>query len=247
VARGKHVVDAVVGCSAAGCHGPDLGGGKPLAMGPLGEFDAPNITPSGVQAAYSDGELGRLIRHGVKKDGRSLRMMPAQDFCWLSDSDLAAVVSYLRTVPAVDRPNGVVKVGLLGKVLDRRGAFSLDIARRIDHEKPDLAPPPSPTPAYGKYLAHMCTGCHGEHLSGGPIPGAPSNLPTPLNLTPDPSGLAGWTYEDFDALLTKGVRKNGKKLDPFMPIESFGRMDETEKKALFAELQALPPTPFGNR
>jgi hypothetical protein len=69
----------------------------------------------------------------------------------------------------------------------------------------------------------------------------------PLNLTPDPTGLAGWSYEDFDKLLVKGIRKNGKTLDPFMPIAAFGQMDETEKRAMFVYLMALPPLPLGGR
>lgn len=32
-----------------------------------------------------------------------------------------------------------------------------------------------------------------------------------------------------------------------MPFEAFAKMNETEKKALFAYLRTLPPTPFGNR
>jgi hypothetical protein len=72
-------------------------------------------------------------------------------------------------------------------------------------------------------------------------------MPVPLNITPDATGLKGWSYEDFDRLLVAGVKKNGKKLDPFMPISGIGKMDETEKKALWAYLQRLPPLPFGGR
>ena len=109
------------------------------------------------------------------------------------------------------------------------------------------APPPTPTAVYGKYLAMACTGCHGDHFSGGKIPGTPPDFPPPLNLTPDKTGLAGWTYEDFDKLLTTSIRKNGEKLKPFMPVEAFGKVNDTEKHALFAYLQTLPPVPYGNR
>jgi hypothetical protein len=111
VARGKHVSDALAACSVRDCHGPDLGGGRALDAGPLGVFAAPNVTL--VAQAYSDGELARLLRYGVKKDGRSLRFMPVQDFAWLADADLIALVSYIRSLPVVDRPAGVMKVGIL--------------------------------------------------------------------------------------------------------------------------------------
>jgi hypothetical protein len=176
-----------------------------------------------------------------------VRFMPVQDFNWLPDHDVAAMVSYLRTVPSVDRPNGVITVKTLGKILDRRGKLVFDVARQVDHKNVEIAPAPSPTKEYGKYVTRLCSGCHGEHLSGGRLPGAPSDLPIPLNLTPDATGLKDWTYADFDKLLTEGVRKNGKKLDPFMPIEAFGRMDETEKRAMYEYLTSLAPAPMGGR
>lgn len=245
LARGRHLVESVAACATRDCHGADLGGGKTLEMGPLGTLTGPNVTQ--MAALYNDAELARLVKHGIKKDGRSLRFMPVQDFNWMSDSDVAAIVSYVRTVPPVDRANGPMQIGLLGKVLDRRGEFIFDVARRIDHARVESAPAPAPNAEYGKYVVRMCTGCHGEHLSGGAIPGAPPSVPIPLNLTPDESGLKGWTYADFDKLLTTGVRKNGKQLDPFMPIQAFGKMDDTEKHALWAALESIPPAPFGGR
>src|SRR5207237_576852 len=134
-----------------------------------------------------------------------------------------------------------------GKFLDRMDAIPLDIARRIDHEHPDLAGAPEPTAAYGRFLAKGCTGCHGKRFSGGPIPGAPSNLPKPLNLTPHETGLKDWTFEDFDKLLSTGVRKNGSALNPFMPLDAIGQLDPVERRALWEYLRTLPPLPLGNR
>ncbi len=247
LARGQHLAESVAPCLNSDCHGGDLGGGKVMDVGPLGKFSAPNVSMGGLGAAYSDGELFRLLRHGVKKDGRSVRFMPAQEFGWLSDADVIAIISYLRTLPAVQKPNGPFEVGTLAKVLDRHDMVVLDVARRIDHDHPELAPAPEPTAVYGRHLAKLCKGCHGDNLSGGPIPGAPPDFPVPLNLTPDATGLKGWAFEDFNRLLTQGMRKNGKKLDPFMPISAYGKLDETEKKALWAYLTTLQPRPFGGR
>lgn len=247
IARGDHLVHSLAGCGVADCHGADLGGGHVVDIGPVGKLAAPNITGAGLGAGYSDGELARIVRHGIKKDGRSVRLMPAQDLTWLPDSDVVAIVSYLRTVPDVDRPNGATVVGTLGKVLDRQGKFPWDVARMIDHTKVESAPAPEPTAAYGSYVGRLCRGCHGDHASGGPIPGAPPSLPVPLNLTPDATGLGDWTYADFDKLMKTGVRKSGRKLDPFMPVDSWKNLDDTEMHALWAYLRTLPPTPFGNR
>ena len=248
IARGDHLVHSMAGCSIGDCHGADLGGGKVVDIGPVGHMVAPNITGAGLGAAYSDGELARIIRHGVKKDGCTVRLMPSQDLTWLPDSEVVAIVSYIRSVPSVDRPNGATVVGTLGKVLDRQGKFPWDVARRIDHAKVETPPAPEPTTAYGSYLGRLCKGCHGEeHLSGGPIPGAPPSIPVPLNLTPDATGLGDWTFDDFDKLMKTGVRKNGRKLDPFMPVESWKNFDDTEMHALWSYLRTLPPTAFGNR
>jgi len=247
IARGNHLVHSMAGCGVTDCHGADLSGGKVTDIGPVGKMCAPNITGASLGAAYSDGELARIIRHGIKKDGRSVRLMPSQDLTWLPDSEVVAIISYLRTVPSVDKPNGATVVGTLGKILDRQDKFPWDVARRIDHTKVETPPAPAPDAAYGAYLGRLCSGCHGEHLSGGPIPGAPPSIPVPLNLTPDATGLGDWTFADFDKLMKTGVRKSGRTLDPFMPVESWKNFDDTEMQALWAYLRTLPPTKFGNR
>lgn len=246
LARGKHLAESVGACATADCHGTDLGGGKTLDMGPLGTLAGPNLS-NGLLTAYSDGELARLIQYGVKRDGRSVRLMPVQDFNWLPQADLVALISYLRGIPAVDRENGKIEVKPLAKILDRRNEIIFDVARRTSAAKLDSAPAPSPTAEYGRFLARLCMGCHGEGLGGGRIPGAPPSLPIPSNITPHETGLAGWTYEDFLTLLNTGRRKNGLALNPFMPYEAWAKFDDVEKKALWAYLQTVPPRPFGQR
>jgi hypothetical protein len=247
LARGKHLALSVAPCANTDCHGPDLAGGKLIEMGPLGTMAGPNVTEAGLGASYTDGELGRLVRHGIKKDGRSVRFMPARDFNWMPESDVVAVISYVRSLPSVERPNRSTHVGTIGKILDRMDQLPMDIARRMDHSHIERAPAPAPTAEYGRFIARACDGCHGKTLSGGRIPGAPASFPTPLNITPHETGIKGWTYEDFERLLTQGIRKNGKAIDPFMPIDAYANFDEVEKRALFAHLMTLPPTPFGGR
>jgi mono/diheme cytochrome c family protein len=247
IERGKHLAESLGGCAITDCHGPSLAGGHVKEVGPLGSIGAPNITPAGVAKEYSDGELARLILHGLKRDGRSITFMNAQDFTWWPDEDVQGVISYVRSVAPVEGPGARPQLGALAKILDRRNIFVADVARRIDHEHRPSAPKPEPTAVYGAFVGKICLGCHGETLSGGPIPGAPPSLPVPLNLTPHDTGLHGWTYDDFDKLLTTGIRKNGKKIDPFMPVEALAKMNDTEKHALWAYLGSVPPKPFGGR
>jgi mono/diheme cytochrome c family protein len=248
IARGKHLTESIGGC--VGCHGADLGGKRGDPMGPLGVAYPPNLTSGkgGVGSRYTDGQLARVIRDGIKADGRSVRFMPAQDLSWWPDTDLVALVSYLRSLPPIDRASPASSVGLAGKLLDRLGKLPIDIARHIDHVAPRAkALTATATRAYGKYLARSCASCHGPGLSGGRIPGAPAKLAVPANITPHETGIKRYTEADFMRLLDTGKKPNGTPLDPFMPIAALRAMNDTERRALFAYLMSLPPTPFGRR
>jgi mono/diheme cytochrome c family protein len=248
VGRGRHLAESLGGC--LGCHGSAFQGQEIDDLGPIGVIRAPNLTTGngGVGNNYTDGELARAIKHGIGNDGQTLRFMPSPDFNWWPESDLTAIVSFIRSLPPVDNEVQPTHIGVLGKILTQFGVFELLVARDINHEAaPEDVPEPESSERYGEFLARSCVGCHGENMSGGPIPGAPSSLPVPLNLTPHETGLGGWTEEVFVATLNTGVRPDGTPLDPFMPFKSLGAMNETEKAALWAFLQSLPPLEFGNR
>jgi hypothetical protein len=245
LARGMHLAESVAPCSAQPCHGPDYGGGDRIEMGPVATLVGPNVTRS--MPSYTDGELARLLRHGIKRDGRSVVFMPVQDFGWLPDDDLAALVSYLRTVAPSDRSPAPSAIKTLGKVLDRKDKLVFDVARRIDHTAGARPKGATPTVEYGRFLAMGCQGCHGEGFSGGPLPGAPSTMAIPLNLTPHETGIKDYTFDDFNKLLNEGIRRNGKHLDPLMPFQAYAKFDDIERRALWAFLRSLPPRPFGGR
>jgi hypothetical protein len=247
LARGNHLAHTIAPCAVSDCHGKDLGGGKTTDIGPIGTLAAPNITSAALGAVYNDGELARIIEHGLKKDGRGVRFMSSHEFNFIPESDLIAVISWLRTQPPVNRPSPPMRIGTLGKVLDRLDKIPIDVARRIDHAKIEKAPPPTPTVAYGRFIGRLCTGCHGNDLSGGPIPGAPPEMAIPLNLTPHATGLGGVSFEGFKKTMQTGVRRDGRKLDPMMPVEAFGQFDDTEMQALYTYLMSLPGREFGGR
>ncbi len=243
IARGQHLAESIGAC--IDCHAKDLGGKIMADMGPLGIIYTSNISGGG---DYTDAELARVLRDGIKRDGTGLVFMPSQDFRWWPDEDVAAVISWLRTQPKVDRAKGPTRIGVLGKVLDRRDLIPIDIARRIDHTKaPATAPEPSASVAYGQFLGKLCQGCHGPSLSGGPIPGAPPSMPIPTNLTPHDTGLKKYSEADFYKTITTGVRPDGSKLAAMMPIATLAAMNDVEKKALWMFLQSVPAKPFGGR
>lgn len=250
LARGKHLAESIGNCIE--CHGREMGGKDGQDMGPIGRVHAPNLTmgKGGVGADYTDGELARAVRDGLRADGTTLLYMPSQDFRWWPREDLEALVSYIRSRPPIDYEPPPNRVGMLGKVLDRTDALALDMARRIDHASDSPLVEslnPTPTVGYGANLALLCKGCHGHGLSGGKIPGTPSSIPIPTNLTPHETGLKDWSYERYLTLLNEGKKADGSDLDPFMPFTTLRAMTDIEKQALWAYLQALEPTEFGNR
>jgi len=76
----------------------------PLPGSPDGTPDsvAANITSDSAAGigAWSDGEVGRAITHGIARDGHSLKQPMAFAFyAGLKQADLADIIAYLRTVP----------------------------------------------------------------------------------------------------------------------------------------------------
>jgi mono/diheme cytochrome c family protein len=248
LARGRHLAESLGGCHA--CHGDNLGGAPGDDMGPVGQMGAPNLTRGrgGVGSIYTDGQIARAVRHGIGSDDRTLIFMPSHEFSWWPQDDLTALVSYVRSVPPVDNEQVGASVGLLGKLLHQFGTMTLTTAELVDHHAdPEDVPAPEPTARYGRFLARSCMGCHGERLSGGRIPGAPSSIPAPTNLTSHATGLATWTVDDFISLLETGVRPDGTRVDSFMPTKATGAMNDVEKRALWAYLRSIEPLELGNR
>ncbi len=63
------------------------------------------------------------------------------------------------------------------------------------------------------------------------------------NLTPDESGLANWTLEQFGKALRQGKSKgmdNGRMLMPPMPWQNYVNMNDDDLVAIFAYLQSIP-------
>lgn len=220
----------------AGCHGENLGGTPFFEDPALGRIPASNLTSGkgGVAAAYGDADWVRAIRHGVKRDGKPILIMPAEAFYWFSDDDLGTIIAYLKTVPPIDNDLGGYSVTPLAHVLLAAGALGNSLtAEIIDHGGPRLpAPSPAVTAAYGEYLMKTggCQGCHSASLAGAQ-PSEPG-APFAPNLTPG-GNLGKWTEADFlTALRTQKSR--------FMPFEGIGRMSDDELKALWLYLQSLP-------
>lgn len=230
----------------ADCHGDGLTG-RVLAEGAaIGRLVPPNLTNGRAPRALTDQEWERAVRHGVRADGRALRIMPSHEFTQITDADLAAIVAYARHLPGSTAPLPSTEIGPLIKALDVAGLVDAYPASLIDHETPHAAQlAATPTPAYGKYMASTCTGCHGTGLSGGKIPGTPPEFPPAANITP--AGIGHYTLDDLTRLLRTGVRPDGSHVNDGMPWKFTRSLDDTEIAAIYAYLKTVSPREYGHR
>ncbi len=253
IARGKHLVTSAAHC--ADCHSttntdsllklgqePVLSGGVAFNL-PVGTIYSANITSDSTYGIgrYSDAEVARVLRYGVRPDGKAVfDFMPFHN---ISDADLSAILSYVRTQKPVAIPKPANQLNIAGKVVN---AF---LVKPVGPSEPIAATvTPDTTAAYGKYLVlnvGNCSGCHtkhsisgtptGELLAGGGL--MPNGMITP-NLTPDSTGrLFGWSQQTFINRFHMG------KLNPKseMPWNSFQRMNDNELKAIYNYLQTVKP------
>lgn len=234
------------GC--ADCHGAQ-GAGKTVVSDGAMLVVAPNISPGehSVTRHYSAADWVRTVRHGVKPDGTPLMIMPSDDYNRLSNDDMAALLAYLSTLPPVPGRAAVLQLPLPLKALYGVGVIK-DAAERIDHRHPPSTPVAAAvTVAHGAYVANVCIGCHGPQLAGGKILGAPPNWPASARLAPG-KGSAMLRYvsaDQFVQTMRCGKRPDGSPISKVMPFESLSQMNDTDLRALYVYLKALPPAPDG--
>ncbi|KAA9009273.1 c-type cytochrome [Histidinibacterium aquaticum] len=252
--RGRYLVEGPAGCG--NCHTP-LGPEGPLMdqalAGRLVEETpaftaiADNITPGGAVADWSDAELARAIREGIRPDGSVIGPpMPIVLYRGLSDDDVMSMVMYLRTVPAVENDAG-------------DSTYNMPLPPAYGPPIETVAhPQEGPTAEYGEYLAGPvahCMECHTTFGEMGPMFdthwGAggyefhgPWGVSVASNLTTHPEdGLADWSDEDLAQMITQGVRPDGTPMMPPMPYGHFANMTDEDVQAVVAYLRTLPPLP----
>jgi cytochrome c553 len=247
VARGSHLVNALYGCGE--CHGANFGGGTMVDDPAIGRLLGPNLTlgTGSRTLKYTAADWDRMVRHGVKPNGQG-SPMPSADFFAMSDRELSDVVSYIRSLPPVNNEVPPIAVGPLGKVLVATGELQLSADKHpTNHVINHITVPPAEVAnaTFGKHLAGVCSGCHGPQFAGGKINGGPPDWPPAANLTP--TGLAGWTFDDFSRALKEGKSKSGVALrEPMASMPKFAKnMTDVELQALWAFIKDLPPQPMG--
>jgi len=259
LARGEYLVDAVTGCM--GCHSEhdwtahdaptlpnSLGAGQDMNLlkGLPGRVFAPNITPDPETGAggWTDEQLARAIREGIAHDGRALfPMMPYPDFRALSDEDMASIVVYLRSLPAIRKQRPGTELIIPVKYLIRSLPRPLD----VPVEEPDVSTPER----RGQYLVRIasCGDCHSpQDAHGQPLPGmdfaggqvmeGPWGRVATANITPDPSGIPYYDLTLFTQAMRTGLVK-ARRLNQLMPWYAYRNMTDQDLSAVFAYLKTL--------
>jgi cytochrome c553 len=226
------------------CHGFDFSGRHLFGDEKVGMVDVPNITggKGSVVVGFTDKDWIRVLRHGVKPDGKPLVVMPSEVFNNFTEDELKCLIAYMKTVKKIDKSWEPPYLTTMGKVLVHIGAFgNLLSAEMIDHNK-KIVPfiTPEVTAKYGEHLVESsgCKNCHGKELNGHKDPNP--KAPMAPNLTPG-GDLGKWTSDDFIRALRTGETPEGKSLKKeFMPWESMGLMTDDELKAVFLYLQSQP-------
>ncbi|MCC7362120.1 MAG: c-type cytochrome [Anaerolineales bacterium] len=246
VARGEYLVTiACRGChSAVDAQGMPTGelplsGGFNLSVaegfGFIGDMTAENLTPGGKLAGYSDGDIFRVLRHGVNQDGHVLALMASLPYNQLSDADTQAIIAYLRSLPPV------ATTGQTGDNLNYIGAamFGAGMFGPARPPSPETvtAPPAGITAEYGRYVATFgeCRGCHGPDMTGTAATSVSPAIPNPRPL------VDTLTADQFVAMMRSGVRPDGVAFAEGMPWQNAAAMTDDDLAALYTYIKAPLP------
>jgi mono/diheme cytochrome c family protein len=211
------------------CHGKGGEGAVMFDQPMIGRIVAPNLTAA--VRRYSDTQLVTIIRHGLRPDGRSVVVMPAQQFGVLTDSDLGHIIAFLKSLPPVEGPAPSISLGPVGRLGFATGQFKTAaqlIATGV--------PPPQATgeeAERGRYLARStCSECHGADLRGDSNPDFTS---------PSLQVVAAYTPEAFRQLLRTGVPLGGRSLPTMGKVarENLSQLTDAEIAALYTYLHAF--------
>lgn len=238
---------------------PALAGGYRFPAPPLGAIYSQNITPdpeTGI-GRYSDGQIARMLRYAVKPNGRA-SIRPLMEYADMSDDDLVAIVSYLRTMKPVRNVVPDNEWTLIGKAIK---SLAPAFKPRTEVHALKSAPASAPTRERGEYMARAvgnCNGCHspldqltfslnGPEFSGGvPLePRVVSNVDrslwyAPPNLTPL-AGSALKRFPDRETFVARFQKGGRKYLASPMPWDCFSRMSADDAGALYEFFNALTP------
>jgi len=218
------------------CHGASLEGQQYFAEANRGVIAvAPNLTQK--IREYTPEAFSRAVRQGIRPDSTSLQpAMPSFAFHNMSDSDMAAIMSYIGSLPLQEGVEGDFRLLPLGWLRWVAGELPPNVAELIDYQSPRPQPSAVDPVAQGAYLAaSICTECHSD---GGRIrvPGSPDLIVA-----------SAYSRGDFFRLMRTGVPIGERKIDYHMVDASKYRytlLHDAEVDALWQYFRSLVSAPL---
>jgi len=198
IARGKALADRT-GCTD--CHKADLRGGLFADDGWLhGRYYASNLTRKA--QVYSDEDLARIVRLGVRPDGRSVIAMPAMGFVKLTDGEMADIIAFVRSMPAGGSDQPEHHVGPIDRwdFLNGARGFKNGVTYVEGEQRKEPVDAGAQHEASRHLTSIVCRECHGGDLKGdGWESGAPDLIVA-----------SAYGLPEFTRLLRTGIGADGK-------------------------------------
>src|SRR5580658_285843 len=258
------------------CHtrpgGEPFAGGRPLHT-PFGVIYSANITPdpkTGI-GAWTERQFERALREGIAADGTHLYpALPYTEYTRVTDQDVHAIYSYIRTVKSVSYVPPKNKMPFPFSVRALLAGWNM-----IFLDEGRFAPDASHSAEWnrGAYLTQglgHCGACHsprnflGAYAQGGALTGGDyldeindevvDNRVTPLdesivrtwsapNLTQAPGGLGAWPLEAIATYLKTGHSARAGAFGPMSEVigNSTSHLTDPDIHAIAVYLKSLAP------
>ncbi|GAA0638785.1 cytochrome c4 [Brevundimonas lenta] len=223
IARGRQLA-TLYGCN--GCHQANLQGNEWSNTFWDGRVYASNLTQ--VMPHYSDAQLARAIRAGVRPDGSRLWAMPSESWVTTTDAEMADLLAYLRSHARAGKATPKATFGPLTRWRILTGEIEPTTAW-VTRARANPAFDAGGPFERGRHLATtVCSECHGSNLKG--YEGD----------TPDLMIAASYDLPGFTRLMRTGVAADGKerRLMSEVSRSRFSHFTEQDVKDLHAYLTA---------
>jgi len=217
-----------------------------------------NITPDRQMGigGWTDEQITTAIRLGRRPNGeRLIPVHPYTVFNGMAAEDLRALVAFLRSLPAVNRPNTPRQITM---PLFESVFLPTWLAAFAPRETPPATAPTSGL-ARGEYLVRAighCGECHtprgvtyatdnSRFLAGSPK--GPDGDPVP-NITPDKDTGLTWSEEQIAEFLESGLKPDGDVVQGAMdevingtgPVGGYKALTKADRLAIARYLKTLP-------
>ncbi|MDO9412986.1 MAG: c-type cytochrome [Pseudolabrys sp.] len=253
IERGGYLINTVMTCH--NCHTPMGPNGRDFSRAFSGGqvFDEPPFKVTGANITqdketgigdWTDAQIKTLLRTGVRPNGVPVAaVMPTAFYGIMTESDMDAMVAYLRTVKPIKNavPDPIYRMQI------PHHAFP-------GSEKPYTEAMLTDKVKKGFYLATAahCMECHtplgakGRDFEvslgkGGHEFNGPWGKSVARNITSShDKGIGAWSDAEIKAAIATGVRKDGTKLKPPMGFPLYAKMTGDDLDAIVAYLRTVP-------